>query len=108
MAFVDGARHHLELIQAEANRRDVKVHIVLDLVHVIEKLWAAARCFYPATAPDAEGWIPAKTARVLRGYADQAAHEIRTEATDRHLADEDLTGVDTACQYLDNNADFVP
>lgn len=105
--LVDGARHQLELIQAEAKRRDVRIHIVLDLVHVIEKLWAAARCFYPATDPDAEGWIAAKAARILRGYADRAADEIRTKATGRHLAGEDRTGVDKACQYLDNNADFV-
>ncbi|MEU5438201.1 ISKra4 family transposase [Streptomyces sp. NPDC020719] len=107
VVLIDGARHQRELIQAEAARRGVRIHIVLDLVHVIEKLWAAARCFYPATDPDAEDWIAAKTARILRGHADRAADEIRAEADDRHLANEDRTGIDKACQYLATNADFV-
>ncbi|MFI0242037.1 ISKra4 family transposase [Streptomyces sp. NPDC016845] len=107
VVLIDGARHQREVIQAEAARRDLRIHIVLDIVHVIEKLWAAARCFYPATDPDAEHWIAAKAARILRGCADRAADEIRAEADDRHLAAEDRTGVDKVCQYLHHNADFI-
>ncbi|MFE7115578.1 hypothetical protein ACFU99_09165 [Streptomyces sp. NPDC057654] len=54
IVLVDGARHQLDLIQAEAARRGHAVHIVLDIVHVLEKLWAASRCFHTATDPDAE------------------------------------------------------
>ncbi|MFJ5033880.1 hypothetical protein ACIQB5_38785 [Streptomyces sp. NPDC088560] len=31
----------------------MKVGIVLDTVHAIDKLWAAARCFHTATDPAA-------------------------------------------------------
>ncbi|MFB8180988.1 hypothetical protein ACFC8N_34140 [Streptomyces sp. NPDC055966] len=37
----------------------MKVGIVLDTVHAIDKLWAAARCFHTATDPPqalAKGW----------------------------------------------------
>ncbi|MGW6752188.1 hypothetical protein [Streptomyces sp. NPDC055006] len=107
VVLVDGARHQRELIQAEAKRRGVQTHIVLDLVHVIEKLWAAARCFYPATDPDAEDWIAAKAARILRGCAARAADEIRAEADHRQLAGDERAAVDKACPYLAGNADFV-
>ena len=40
VVLVDGAAHQLELIQKEADRRAVTIHIVLDIVHVIEKLSA--------------------------------------------------------------------
>ncbi|MEV6159773.1 hypothetical protein AB0L53_56500 [Nonomuraea sp. NPDC052129] len=43
VVLVDGARHQLNLIDAEAARRDISVHIVIDFVHVIEKLWAGDR-----------------------------------------------------------------
>ncbi|MEU9919334.1 hypothetical protein [Streptomyces sp. NPDC051001] len=52
--LVDGAAHQLELIQKEAGRRAVTIHIVLDIVHAIEKLWASARSFHTATDPAAD------------------------------------------------------
>ncbi|WKU42751.1 hypothetical protein Q3V23_00940 [Streptomyces sp. VNUA116] len=42
--------------------------------------WAASRCFHAPADADAEDWIAVKTARILRGYAQQAADEIRAEA----------------------------
>ncbi|WP_443074387.1 hypothetical protein [Streptomyces sp. NBC_01462] len=36
LVLVDGARHQLDLIQAEARRRHVKIDILIDLVHVAE------------------------------------------------------------------------
>lgn len=107
VVLVDGARHQLDLIQVEAERRGVSIHIVLDLVHVIEKLWAASRCFHAPADPAAEDWIAVKTARVLRGRAQQAADEIRAEADRHKLTGDQRTAVDKACQYLNNNADFV-
>ena len=38
VVLVDGNRHQIELIQAEAARRKAEVHLVLDLVHVLEYL----------------------------------------------------------------------
>lgn len=49
---VDGARHQLELIQNEADRRHIKVHVLLDFVHVAEYVWAAAHCFHKPGTPD--------------------------------------------------------
>jgi hypothetical protein len=34
--LVDGARHQLDLVRAEASRRGVTVHILIDLIHVME------------------------------------------------------------------------
>ncbi|HEY8979599.1 MAG TPA: hypothetical protein VIU15_08475 [Streptomyces sp.] len=59
--LVDGAAHRLELVQKEAARPAVTIHVVLDIVHVIEKLWASARCFHTA----AEIWAGFKAARIL-------------------------------------------
>ncbi len=39
VVLVDGARHQLDLVRAEAARRGVAVHILIDLIHVLEYLW---------------------------------------------------------------------
>jgi hypothetical protein len=36
VVLVDGAEHQLSLIQAEAARRAVTIHVVIDLIHVLE------------------------------------------------------------------------
>ncbi|MCZ4510041.1 ISKra4 family transposase [Streptomyces sp. ActVer] len=100
VVLVDGATHQLDLVRAEAGRRGVTVH-------VIEKLWAAARCFHTATDPDAETWVGTKAARILAGDASGAVADIRAEAARRRLTDDQRAAADTACRYLTNNADHV-
>ena len=36
VVLVDGAGHQLDLIRAEAGRRGAEIHIVIDLIHVLE------------------------------------------------------------------------
>ena len=38
VALVDGAKHQIDVIRAEARRRGVKVTIVCDFIHVLEYL----------------------------------------------------------------------
>ncbi|GAA3378648.1 hypothetical protein GCM10020367_59010 [Streptomyces sannanensis] len=42
VVLVDGAHHQIDLIKAEAQQRGVDVHVIVDLVHVLEYLWRAA------------------------------------------------------------------
>ncbi|MGP3992045.1 hypothetical protein [Streptomyces sp. 3N207] len=105
VVLVDGAEHQLELVHAEAARRGVTIHVVLDIVHVIEKLWVASRCFHTATDPDAETWVGAQAARILAGDAAGAVVGIRTQA-DRLSVDQRAAG-DRACRYLENNAAYL-
>ncbi|MEU3616369.1 hypothetical protein ABZ725_29215 [Streptomyces sp. NPDC006872] len=107
VVLVDGAAHQLELIQAEAARRNITIHIVLDIVHVLEKSWAAARCFHTATDPAAEDQVGTKAARILAGDAPSAVAVIRTEADRTGLSPEQQAAADKACRYLENNAAFV-
>ncbi|MFI9835150.1 hypothetical protein ACIHIX_46655 [Streptomyces sp. NPDC051913] len=102
IVLVDGARHQLDLIQAEAARRDVGIHIVLGIVHVLAKLWSAARCFYASTDPDAEEWVAAHAARLLNGATDDAVIALNAEADECHLTGEQCTGVDRCVRYLSN------
>jgi hypothetical protein len=60
VVLVDGDSHQIRLLQTEAARRSVAIHIVLDLIHVLEYCWRAARCLHAPGDPAAEqqvaGW----------------------------------------------------
>jgi hypothetical protein len=73
IVLVDGARHQLDLIQVEAARRDVSVHVLLDFVHVAEYCWTAAHAFHPPGSRAAETWVADKLTAILAGHADRAA-----------------------------------
>lgn len=107
IVLVDGACHQLDLIHAEARRRGVSVHIVLDIVHVLEKLWAAARCFHTATDPAAETWVAAHAAALLNGRVGDVVTAIRVQADQRNLTKDQRTAADAACQYLNNKKDYL-
>ena len=51
VVLVDGAEHQLDLIRAEAASRGTAIHIVIDLIHVLEYIWKAAWCLYPPAIP---------------------------------------------------------
>jgi hypothetical protein len=54
VVLVDGAGHQRDLIRAGAARRGAVIHIVIDLVHVLEYIWRAAWCHHLAADPAAE------------------------------------------------------
>ncbi len=59
VALVDGANHQIERISAEATARRVRVHILIDIVHVVEYLSAprGARLHPPPSGERLEGNI---------------------------------------------------
>ena len=80
VVLVDGARHQLELIQTEADRRHITVHVLLDFVHVAEYVWGAAHCFNKPGVPEAEAWVAGHLTTILHGQAARAAAEITTQS----------------------------
>jgi hypothetical protein len=98
--LVDGARHQLDLIRAEAARRKVTIHILVDLIHVLEYLWRAAWCFYQDADPAAEPWVAGHAVRILAGEADAVIAALGQQATDAGLTSQQRGGVDTCIGYL--------
>ena len=107
VVLVDGDRHQIELIQAEAARRKAAVHLVIDLVHVLEYLWAAAWCFHARDDPAAEDWVAVQALAVLAGRTPAVAESITTQTDGRRLTDDRRTGVEACVRYLTNNKDYL-
>ncbi|MGI9003408.1 MAG: ISKra4 family transposase, partial [Pseudonocardia sp.] len=100
VVLVDGHRHQLSLVHAEARRRKVEVNIVCDFVHVLEYLWTAAWCFHPQGDPAAERWVATQATKILHGRSSTVAATIRRTATTRGLSAQRRKGADKAADYL--------
>lgn len=64
------------------------VLLVLDLLHVLEKLWKAAYVFHPEGSEEAEEWVFARAYKILRGDVSQVVKGLRQMATKRRLRGE--------------------
>ena len=104
VALVDGNNHQIDRIGAEARARGVEVAIVVDLVHVLEYLWAAAWCFFAEGDTAAEEWVRDRALSVLQGRAREVASGIYRRATAEGLATSKRKKADEAARYLKNKA----
>ncbi|MFE3281270.1 ISKra4 family transposase [Nocardia sp. NPDC059239] len=107
IVLVDGDPRQIDRIRAEAARHRVNIHIVLDLIHVIEYAWTAAWCFYSPGEPAAEDWVAARILQILTGHADQAADAIAARADAAGLAPERRGGADAAIRYLRRHLEYL-
>ncbi len=107
VALVDGANHQIERIKLEARKREVKVTIVVDFVHVLQYLWNAAACLHPNDDQAAARWVHRQAIRVLEGHARKVAASIRRQATNARLHGTRRQPADEAAAYLTNKAPYL-
>jgi hypothetical protein len=107
VVLVDGADHQLGLIRAEAARRGVTIHVIIDIIHVLEYIWGAAWSLHEAGDPAAEDWVAARALAVLAGDSDRAAAEITAEADTAGLEGSRRSGADACVRYLGNKRQFL-
>jgi hypothetical protein len=98
VVLADGAEHQLGLIRAEAARRGITIHIVIDLIHVLEYIWKAAWSLHSPGDPAAEDWVAVKALTVLAGDSTRAAAEITAETAGLTAAQR--TGATACVRYL--------
>jgi hypothetical protein len=100
IALVDGNRQQIDAITAEAARRNVTVHVLVDFVHVLEYAWQAAWSFFDKGDPDAEAWVAAQATKILAGKAAAVAAGIRRRATTYGYTGAERDGADACADYL--------
>ncbi|MFF7601280.1 ISKra4 family transposase [Streptomyces mirabilis] len=105
VVLVDGARHQLDLITAETDRRGVTVHVLLDFVHVAEYVWAAAHAFHKPGTTEAEAWAADHLTAILAGHAARTAHAMTAQATRERLSTDLREAVDACHRYLTGHLD---
>jgi hypothetical protein len=107
VALVDGNETQLEVLHGLFRREGYHAWIVLDFLHVAERVWKAGRDFHPADSPELEGWVTARLLGILQGRASHVAAGMRRSATRQGLAEEARAGVDGCANYLLKYAPYV-
>jgi len=67
IVLVDGEPKQLRAVKAESCRLGVKVTILVDIVHVLEYVWKAARAIFGESSPEAEAWVGDRLLALLTG-----------------------------------------
>lgn len=105
--LIDGQPHQLEKIKTEIKTRKIDATIIVDIVHVIEYLWKAARCLFEETAKEAESWVTIHLLEILKGNTKAVAAGIRRSATFKKLKSKQRQPIDTCCNYLHKLAPYM-
>jgi hypothetical protein len=98
LALTDGER----ALQIRVDN-DLKVTLILDLIHALEKLWKAAYVFHPEGSLEADLWIMDRALRILFGEVGQVVKGIRQSITKRGLSGAKSKTLHSVADYLYRN-----
>ena len=102
VVLVDGEPKQLRAVKKEARRVGVEVTIIVDIVHVIEYVWGAARALFGESNAKAESWVADRLLALLTGRSGgDIARTIRWwAARNKKLDAAALRAIDKACDYV--------
>src|SRR6202050_3511705 len=98
LAWTDGER----ALQIRVDQK-LKVPLILDLMHVLEKLWKAAYVFHAEGSLEADLWVIDRTLRILLGEVGQVVKGIRQSITKRGLSGPKAKTLHAVANYLYRN-----
>lgn len=107
------SKHHVALTDGErALQKRVRKHIpnaklVLDLLHVLEKLWIVTHIFFAEGSQEAEDWVRAHALSILQGKVSQVVKGIRSSATKRGIEGDKRKIIDKVAAYLYSNKAYM-
>jgi len=84
-----------------------KVVCVLDLFHVMERLWQAAHCFHAEGSEEAQAFVADRLRRILEGEVGYVIGGLRQMATKQGLRGSKARRLSEAIGYLDRNRRFM-
>jgi len=83
------------------------VTLVLDLLHVMEKLWKAGNALHPEGSPEAVAFVRDRTERMLNGQVSQVVKGLRLIVTKRRLRGAKAKALTEVANYLYANRDHM-
>jgi hypothetical protein len=98
LALTDGER----ALQIRVDR-NLGVTLILDLMHVMDKLWKAAYVFHREASLEAELWVLDRAGRILSGEVSQVVKGLRQSATKRRLSGAKRSTLRKVADYLYRN-----
>ena len=98
VALTDGERALQSLVT-----KKLQVTLILDLLHVLEKLWKAAYLFHTEGSPEAELWVRLRAEKVLEGHVSQVVQGIRQTVTKQRFRGSKRKTLTAVANYLYRN-----
>jgi hypothetical protein len=80
---------------------------ILDLFHVLERLWEAAHCFHAEGSTEAEGFVTARLRLLLEGKVRYVIGGLRQMRTKRGLRGSKAQVLARVTNYLENNQEWM-
>jgi len=80
---------------------------ILDIYHVLERVWDAAYCFYEEGSSDAESFVTERLTKILRGEVGRVIGGLKQMQTKHHLTGKRKKQLKTVITYLENNRDLM-
>jgi hypothetical protein len=80
---------------------------ILDIFHVLERLWDAAYCFHPEGSRPAEAFVTARLRMLLEGKVSGVIGGLRQMGTKHQLKGSKARALAVVANYLENNRDFM-
>jgi hypothetical protein len=85
----------------------VGVVCILDIFHVLERLWQAAHCFHAEGSEEAEAFVTDRLQRLLRGQVGYVIGGLKQMATKQSLTGSRGRQPKTVIGYLERNRRFM-
>jgi hypothetical protein len=80
---------------------------ILDIFHVLERIWQAAHCFHPEGSNEAREFVNQRLRRILEGDVGRVIGGLKQMATKQNLRGAKLRQLQTAIGYLHRNRRFM-
>ena len=80
---------------------------ILDIFHVMERLWTAAHCFHREGSREAEEFVKERLRDLLRGRVGDVIGGFRQRLTKGKLSGSRRRVLKTAIEYLENNREHM-
>lgn len=109
VVIADGNTHQIDTVRKLAADRGITLHIIIDLMHVLEYLWKAAVVFHGPRNPAAEHWQSALAWEILAGRTQAAITMIEDAAAARppKPGGEHAKIISTTLTYLRNKLPYL-
>jgi len=107
VAVLDGDHKQIGHIKKQADRLNIAVIIIMDIIHVLEYIWKAARSFFKEDDRESETWVGQKIEMILKGEAAAVIVSIFNKAVEAKLSKDKLKPVAKCLKYLSNHAEHL-
>ena len=97
--LVDGDPELRTWVMAEAEKRGVKVTLVLDVIHALQYLWGAGEALCGKDETSVEAWVLPRLERILAGKVSDVVAGMRRAATKLGLTRSQRKAVDKCANY---------